>query len=154
MYPADFIEYLKKFDYYNSLPLEFIKEEGIDYPVGKVGELRIYFMHYHSEAEAKEKWNARKARLNPDNIFFMMTDQEGCTLEQMKEFDSLPFENKVIFTHQPMPEIKSSFYIRGFENEPSVGKLNGYTSEHSLDKWYDQFDYVRWFNNGTRRERY
>lgn len=66
----------------------------------------------------------------------------------MALFDALPYKNKVIFTHIPKPEIKSSFYITGFENDKSVGKLNSYIDEKSVYKWYDQFDYVEWFNTG------
>lgn len=39
----------------------------------------------------------------------------GVSLEDLKEFDNLPYEHKIVFTHVPQPEIKSSFYIKGFE---------------------------------------
>ena len=148
LYPKDFIKYCSNFDYYNEQPLSFIKEEGIDYPIGLVDDIRIYFMHYLSERHAREKWEQRKQRIDKNNLFFMMTDQENCTIEDMRNFDNLPFKNKVIFTHLPMNNIKSSFYINGFENQSSVGKLNGWAGKCSIKKYYDQFDYVSWLNNG------
>lgn len=150
LYPEDFLKYCENFDYYNSLPLNFVKEEGIDYPVGILEDIRIYFMHYLSEEEAREKWESRKKRIDKENIFFMMTDQEGCTPEQMKRFDNLPYKNKVIFTHLPLKDIKSSYYIKGFEKEESVGKLNSWTGRYSIKKFYDRFDYVEWLNNGRK----
>ena len=150
LYPKDFIKYCSNFDYYNNQKLKFIKEEGIDYPVGLVDDIRIYFMHYLSERHAKEKWEQRKKRIDKNNLFFMMTDQEDCTIEDIKNFDNLPFKNKVIFTHLPMNDIKSSFYIKGFEKDRSVGKLNGWTGKFSIKKYYDQFDYVGWLNNGIQ----
>ena len=46
LYPADFIKYVKKLKYYSSLNLEFIEEKDITYPVGKLDDIKIYFMHY------------------------------------------------------------------------------------------------------------
>ncbi len=151
LYPKDFIKYCENFDYYNEQPMVFVKEAGVDYPVGLLDDIKIYFMHYLSEEEAYEKWEKRKKRIDKNNLFFMMTDQEGCTLEEIRRFDNLPYKNKVIFTHLPMEEINSSFYIRGFENESSVGKLNGYTGKYSIKKYYDQFDYVHWLNEGMEK---
>lgn len=146
--PSDFLEYVKNMDYYNSIPLSFIKDEKYSHPVGYVDGLKIYFTHYLSESDARMKWEERKKRINKNNIFLMMTDQEGCTIEQMREFDALPYNNKVIFTHIPYKDIKSAFYIKGFENNNMVGKLNGWTGKFSIKKYYDQFDYVKWFNEG------
>lgn len=148
LYPKDFIKYISNLDYYNSLPITFVESKEYDYPVGKVGDIYVYFMHYATNEEAEKKWEERKKRTDKENLFVMMTDQEGCTEEDMEAFDVLPYKNKIIFTHIPMPQIKSSFYIKGFENDKSVGKLNGYIDDKSVYKWYDQFDYVEWFNTG------
>ncbi|MBQ4479753.1 MAG: DUF1919 domain-containing protein [Victivallales bacterium] len=143
--PKDFLEYLEHLDYYNSLPIQFISSTENN-PVGVIGGLTIHFTHYSSEEEAAKKWDERKKRIIPDNLFVMMTDQEGCTHDDMVRFDNLPFQHKVIFTHLPHSDIRSSFYIKGFEDKGMVGQLNGWTGMFSLHKWYDQFDYVNWLN--------
>ena len=105
-------------------------------------------MHYHSEQEAKEKWEARSQRLDFDNLFIMMTDKDsgkGAKYEDLKAFDNLPYQNKVVFTHKPYPEFKSAFYIKGFENKNEVGDLFTFSGWNG-EKYYDQFDYVSWFN--------
>ena len=38
------------------------------YPVGKLADLEIHFMHYHSEQEANEKWQLRTPRMKLDNL--------------------------------------------------------------------------------------
>ena len=43
------------------------------------------------------------------------------------------------------PELKSAFYIKGFENEGEVGDLFTFSGWNG-EKYYDQFDYVSWFN--------
>jgi uncharacterized protein (DUF1919 family) len=71
------------------------------WPIGCLnGLVEIQFMHYQSEAEAMEKWERRRTRLvnDPNRLFFEFCDRDGCTLEQMKNFDRLPLKNKVLFT--------------------------------------------------------
>lgn len=151
--PKDFIRLLKNFDGYMTKELSETTEDGIDYPIGKLGDVTIYFQHYDSFEQAKEKWNERKTRINKDNLFVLFTDRDGCTYEDLVEYDSLPY-NKVVFTNKPYPEIKSSFYIKGFENLESVGHCYEYMPGKRI-KYYDQFDYVQWFNKGIiKRKRY
>lgn len=147
--PKDFIRYLQNMAFYQQQPLEFIASSQ-NYPVGKLADIKIHFMHYHSEQEAKEKWLARSARINPDNLFIVMTDKDGAqgiAYEDLVAFDQLPFKNKVVFTHKPYPELKSAFYIKGFEQQNQVGDLFTFSGWNGV-KYYDQFDYIKWFNQG------
>ena len=142
--PQDFLRYLQNMDFYLTQPLTFVKTEK-SYPVGKLADLEIHFMHYHSDQEANEKWQLRTSRMNFDNLFIMMTDRDGVTEKDIQLFDQLPFKNKVIFTHKPYPAFKSTYYIKGFEKQNQVGdifKFSGWNGK----KYYDQFDYVKWFN--------
>ena len=145
--PSDFVRYLQNITFYQAQPLQFIQTEK-SYPVGLLGDLKVHFMHYHSEQEAREKWEARSQRLDFDNLFIMMTDKDGgkgAKYEDLQAFDNLPHPNKVVFTHKPYPELKSAFYIKGFENENEVGDLFTFSGWNG-EKYYDQFDYVSWFN--------
>lgn len=148
LYPKDFIKFVKNLKHYINLELEFIKKENIDYPVGKLDDIEIYFMHYETEKKARQKWNERKSRINYENIFIIMTDRDGCSYEDLVEFDNLKYKNKIVFTHIPYPEIKSSFYIKGFENESQIGHIYEFKNETTGKKYYDDFDYVKWFNGG------
>ena len=145
--PSDFVRYLQNITFYQAQPLQFIQTEK-SYPVGLLGDLKVHFMHYHSEQEAREKWEARSQRLDFDNLFIMMTDKDGgkgAKYEDLQAFDNLPHPNKVVFTHKPYPELKSAFYIKGFESEGEVGDLFTFSGWNG-EKYYDQFDYVSWFN--------
>ena len=51
--PKDYIKMLSNFEWYMNQELKFVKEDGIDYPIGIINEVRIYFQHYDSEDEAK-----------------------------------------------------------------------------------------------------
>ncbi len=108
-------------------------------------------MHYNNEQTAKDCWERRAKRINFDNLFFMLTERDGCTYEDLKEFDNLPFKNKVAFTHKKYKEIKSSFYIKGFEKENCLGNLYLFTTKFFGKKGYDQFNFVKWLNKGIKK---
>ena len=80
-------------------------------------------------------------------MYIMMTDRDGCTLEDMQAFDALPYDNKVLFTCREHPDIASSFYIRGFEKETKVGQLQE-KMRITGKRYIDQFDYVEFLNRG------
>lgn len=142
--PKDFICYLKNIEFYQQQNLTFVQTEKA-YPVAKLADITLYFMHYHSEQEAEQKWNERSKRMGLDNLFVMMTERDGCEYQDLIEFDALPFKNKVVFTHKNYPEIKSAVYIQGFENNAMVGDIFEYTGLNG-NRYYDQFDYVSWLN--------
>ena len=145
--PRDFIRYLQNIPHYHQQTLVF-KPSDKPYPIGCLDDIPIHFMHYHSEQEAQEKWENRLKRVNLDNLFIMMTDKDspqGMIEEELEAFDRLPFKNKVVFTHKPYPHLKSAFYIRGFQQDDQVGRLFAFSGWNGK-KYYDQFDYVAWFN--------
>lgn len=72
------------------------------YPIGVIeldsGEsIEIHFMHYSNSQDALNKWQDRTKRINFDKIIFKFNDQNGCTMDDIKRFEKLPFENKVFF---------------------------------------------------------
>ena len=145
--PNDFVRYLQNIEFYQRQSLTFIQSEK-PYPVAKLADLKVHFMHYRNSQEAQQKWLARSARMNLDNLFIIMTDKDdaqGIAYEDLAAFDQLPFKNKVVFTRKPYPEFKSAFYIKGFEKQNQVGDLFTFSGWNGV-KYYDQFDYVAWFN--------
>lgn len=142
---------LKKF--INS-PLEFISESSYEdanrfimenhwYPIGILNDkIEIHFLHYRSEKEALEKWERRKKRVNWDNLFVSCTDRDGMTADLMKTFDSLPFENKILFTSKRYPNISSAKRLKYFKKSEIVGDLYNeryaVTLNFNIEKWLMQ----------------
>lgn len=146
IHQPDYIKMLQDFDKYfdPAAPITEVKTDK-PFPVGDLYGCKIYFMHYTDFEGAVQKWRERCARINKNSIYLMMTDRDGCTLEDMKAFDALPYKNKVIFTCRKYPDIPSAFYISGFEGQQSVGQLQ--ESMNLTGKRYiDQFDYVDFLN--------
>lgn len=129
--------------------LEDITNEA-SYPIGLLnGKIHIHFIHYHSFDEVETKWKSRLRRVNYDNLRIVMTENDGCTYEDLVAFDKLPFKHKVVFTHKPYPEIKSSFYIRGFEKLGRVAYVMGWKGLGGKRNC-DTFDWVKFLNGGTK----
>lgn len=146
MKPADFIKFCRDMEYYLSKKIEFVEESGITYPVGKLDDIRIFFQHYKDPSSAEDAWMRRAKRINKDNLFIMFTDRDGCTYEDLRDFDQLPNKNKVVFCNKQYPEFKSAFYVPGFDNQDSVGMCMNFKNDNTFRKYYDCFDYVAWFN--------
>ncbi|MFR3559785.1 MAG: DUF1919 domain-containing protein [Paraclostridium sordellii] len=141
----DFIKFVSNIKYYIGLDLEFIESDKT-YPVAKLDDITINFVHYENRIHAHKKWNERKQRINYENIFIIMTDRDGCNYETLKSFDNLEYENKVIFTHKEWPDIKSNKYIPGYENLGMVSSLVKFTGYTGLREYMKNFDYISWIN--------
>lgn len=89
------------------------------YPVGVVEDIEIYFMHYHDQEEAISKWKKRCKRINYNNLFFLLTENETCTEKDIREFCSLPIKNKVCLTY-------NKYDIPGTIYSEEVHKLEGH----------------------------
>lgn len=78
----DFVKLCADWETYFKYTLEFIPweqasyhhalSEVTPYPVAKLGDIEIYFMHYHSEEEAADKWYRRVKRINPNHMIFKL----------------------------------------------------------------------------------
>lgn len=147
LYPEDFIKYVSNIEHYMRCQLEFEPVGGVNYPVGRLDDIHIYFQHYKSEKEAKEKWETRTYRMDLNHLYVLMTERDGCTQEHLERFDRLSVKHKALLTHLPHPEISCAHYIKGFESEGQCGILSEFVPNKYMGKYhYDQFDYVEWFN--------
>ena len=149
----DYVKMLENLRWYMEQPILPYKDSRFEFPTGKLADIEIRFNHYNSFDEAVVKWEERKKRINWDNLFILGIDGDNCTYKTMQRFDKLPYKNKVIFTHIPYPEIKSSYYIPGFENEEGVGVLLDFKKQFLVRRYLDDFDYVAFLNGkGIRRK--
>lgn len=133
MYP-DFIEFLSNLRFYlTDAKIEFVEHSKYPigdkrraawshwYPIGLLGgKVEIHFLHYHSEKEAAEIWYRRAKRVNFDNLLIIGIQQNLCTEKDIIDFDSLSFDNKIIFSTLPLP-LASNEYMSEFGTSDSVG---------------------------------
>lgn len=140
-FTEEYIRFLKHLDYYLSLELKFIPLEQSRYseelkqrnhltcPIGVLDDVEIVFLHYHSEDEAREKWNRRKKRINIDNLIVKMSEMNLCTEAFLREFDSLPFKHKFVFVHKDYG-LNTQILWREYANKGEVSNDTDHFRRH------------------------
>lgn len=147
MNSLDFIKFLENIEHYLSIEkMEFAENE---YPIGRLEDLIIHFVHYKNAKEAQEKWNERKKRINWENIFIIMTDRDGCNSQIMQRFENLPYRNKIMFTHQKA-NYDWAIYLKRYEKEKEVGSLVEFANIVGTRFYQEGFNCVEWLNKGGR----
>lgn len=149
MYPSDFIKYCSRLQYYSNCQLVFVDIysyfpdfQGSPFPVALLDDIVIFFQHYATEKEAREKWTERTRRINYDNIRCVLSERDGCTIEDLRAFAELPYPTAAL-VHLPMEQISNTCYIRGFEESGGVGNIMEFRKGQYLGhKYFDDFDYV------------
>ena len=156
----DFFDFIEHLDYYLQQPLFQIPNPQYDlaapdYPVAilrggaDLKDIELHFLHYKSFAEAEEKWEARKKRINPGNLFLIWSFV-GMEKDEWlyKRAQQLPVKNKVLFVNHPVDHTKypGFFYIKGFEKQVGLGQLGEFMDLRG-HRYYDQFDFPGWLNN-------
>ena len=143
----DFIRFVENLEWYLKQPILPAYEEGISFPVGMVGDIKIYFMHYDSFEDAVRAWERRIQRVDLNNLFIIGCERERCVYETLKQFDRLPYKNKVVFTQKDYPEFSSAFHIRGFEDKEELSNVLEFRKDCFWKRRYmDSFDYVSFFD--------
>lgn len=132
--PEDYIKLVKNLEYYllkNEISFispeeskhknELCNHEGFgSYPIGRLDDIEIFFVHYKDEKEAKEKWDRRLKRVNWDNLIIKFNDQNGCTEKQIMEFNKITKHKKMIcFVAKKLPG-EHNIYMREFKKDGYV----------------------------------
>ena len=134
LFSDDYIKFIYNLKHYMSIEPIFItyKEskykkiledrggENILCPIGVFDDIEIIFLHYKTSQEALLKWNRRKKRIEWDNLYFKMSEQNGCTIEHLQAFDKLPATQKFVFTHKDY-RLKSQIVFKDFIKSDYVG---------------------------------
>jgi len=124
-FPEEYLKFISNLKENIDLPMTFIPASKSKHyqrlqelnqtnvPIAVLGDdIEIVMLHYHSEKEVNEKWNRRKKRINWVHLIVKCTMQNGMTMEQVKQFDELPFKHKIIFVPQKMDEIQSAIWYK------------------------------------------
>lgn len=146
----NYIKLLSNLRHYLSLTPVLLNREleykGKCYPLVSLGDVEFIFAHEPDPKDAIKKWEERKKRIDYNNIFIIMSDAFFTSYEDIEEFDELPYKNKVVLSHITLPEIHSSYYIKGFEDKDELGVLTDWKPGFWKRRWLDDFDYVSFLN--------
>ena len=139
----EFIKFLNNIHYYLSLPLNFVENADTPYPLGKLGDVTIHFNHYHTQEEARSKWEDRKKRINWDNVYVITNDLDGVTKDDILSLKNVQCNGKIVFTHNDYPGITYTRNIGSEERLRSVMDKSYFTGLYDFETW---FNYIKWLN--------
>ncbi len=147
---SDFDRFVKNLKGY--VDAELIEsQEKKKYPIGELtydgNTIKVHFIHYETFAEAKEKWDQRKERINYSNLYIVQHAPFRINKDFFEDFMSIPYKHKLLIT-----------YPTRFKNEyiatplamcmiwrcPS--KILEYKSRFSVRRYMDHVDYVKFLN--------
>ncbi len=120
----DYIFLLEHFDEYIEEDIIYLKDAyeanlKRNFPIGVLGEsgIKLWFNHYKTFEEARQKWQQRKKRINRDALFIeMQTDNEKI----LERFEALPFKHKIAFVPFETP-LKSAISLNCFSELEKKG---------------------------------
>lgn len=134
----DFIKFCSDIPKYLNAELVEYPTDEVPYPVGRLEDVEIRFIHYKTFGEAKQKWEERSKRINYNKILVMATDRDGMDrAECMDAFDKLPYK-KVMYTAKEHKEYPWSIYCPAFRKKHCVGVMTGY-ADFFGNKYYEKY---------------
>lgn len=137
-FDEDYVKFIEELEYYLALPIHFISpseskyydkitskgSREVTYPIGLLdNDVEIHFLHYATEAEASEKWEKRKRRINRQKILIKMSirDAESEIEPLLERFIALPFKNRIAFVASAPDKFKNNEQI---VEVPEIAQLN------------------------------
>jgi len=145
---TDYLKLLKEPKKYMNEELELVetcynKDQNINFPVIKCGDILLNCAHYDSFEFAKQSWERRKGRINWDNLFVMMQTEER---ELAEEFLQLPYKKKICFV--PFESNEDSLMYVPFFDKPEVENLSFSRITNMMANgafpYYDVFDLIEY----------
>lgn len=145
--PDDFPRFCKNINFYLNADIKLLEHSKNElreykrthprkhpYPVGCIGnDVEVHFLHYHTEEEAFSKFKKRAQRVNTSKLIFIGFEQNGCTEEDIKAFNNLPYSNKLFFSSHPFP-YECVIYIKEFSKLGYAG--DPYKKGHIYYKYF------------------
>lgn len=135
----EFIRFASDLKKYLDAELVFVK--GIkDYPVAYLHDVRVFFMHYSSENQAREAWERRKRRINYDNLYIILNDIDGITEEDIIKLRDIKCSNIVVLSN------KNHCGLEYVQPILTKGRFTD-KDKYGIRTYEKQWDYVAWLNS-------
>lgn len=147
----DFVRFLERPQYYLQQPMKFITWPGHNYPIARLDDIEIRFVHYHSNEEAEAKFRERAQRIVWKNIFVVATNHDGLNQPQwMTRFDRLPYANKLMYTSHEYPEYPWAVCVPQFKGRFQVRIMTSFADFRGRRYYETAFNLTEWIVNKSR----
>ena len=107
-----YIKFLRNPQHYLSMPLVFVNESTYKemnqfrsshhmYPLGKLDDIEIHFLHYKTADEAAEKWERRKVRIDWNHLVVKFAlDKDYAKPSDLDILAQMPYPKKISFSKE------------------------------------------------------
>lgn len=143
MTPSDLIKFVSDIDKYVAAEINFVKSNYYDFPVGKIDDITVYFQHYTTEEDARNKWNERKTRIDKDNLF-IITDDKNVTDEEIEKLLDVKCRRLVIFTADQTKQ-EPFFAYNCYKGQSEVGRYS-VRNLKGFAPFEKEFNYAAWLS--------
>lgn len=128
--PDDYVKLVKGFERY--INAEIIISKVDDYPIGKLDDITIYFLHYSNAEEAKIKFARRMKRLKKElgkrNLLFKFCDVDFTNEDSFELISSFHHHASVhgsaISFSKSQLDIDNNFRVNGIKTPNGVELFN------------------------------
>lgn len=146
----DFIKFLENPKHYLEGEMEFITWPGHDYPIAKIDDIEVRFVHYTTPEECISKWRERAERIVWDNIFIVATNHDGlCQDKWMERFDKLPYKNKIMYVSKEYPQYDWAVLVPQFKGRFQVRIMTSFGSFFGKRYYETCFDISKWIKENS-----
>ena len=137
------MKFVLNLKYYIGLNIEFVQTD-CNYPVGKLDDITLSFLHYKSEQEAEAAWEKRKVRINYDDLFIILYEKNGLTDDDFNQLFNVQCKNLIVLSDNENPKYS---FIKKIQKNNS-GKDNKYfdKDKYGIMTFERQWDFVEWLN--------
>ena len=146
----DFLKFVSDPKHYLKHEMEFFQWAGRDFPIARIDDIEVNFVHYKTPEECVEKWKERAERIIWDNIFIVATNHDGmCHDDCMERFDRLPYKNKIMFVSKDYPQYDWAIPIRQFKNRFQCRVTTSF-ADMKWHRYYEtEFDIAKWIRENS-----
>lgn len=147
-----FLKICEKPEEYFKLPIVMGEKDDEGHYTGTVGDVICHFGHEDDAISAEKKWKRGckqffRAQKGDYEICVIMNDRNHFNESFIDRFETLPYKNKIMFTHRPYKEAPHTFYMIGEDSLPCVKTMTLFENYLSTKRRYDRFDFYQWFYN-------
>lgn len=144
-----FLKFLERPEYYLKQELVFRHDTEHKYPVARLDDVELRFVHYHSDEEAAEKFRERTKRIIWDNIYVICTDHGPMQTDPdyVGRFDKLPFK-KIMFVSRDEPIYEWMVKVPYFHNR-DIYLMTDCANFRGQRFYETQFDIHAWIKTGN-----
>ncbi len=149
----DFLKFISNPKHYLTHNMEFFCWPGRNFPIAKIDDIEVNFVHYKTQQECIEKWQKRAERIVWDNIFVIATNHDGmCHEDCMERFDKLPYKNKIMFVSKEYPQYDWAIPIKQFINRYQCRITTSYADFKGHRYYETAFDIAEWIAKNSNKE--